>query len=236
MQDIHSSEVGSVNGTPPSTQTRVTDESWVRPSSSRMLTNYLADVEQNLDEHRWDLAMRDVIDLPKIVVALADSELRSSPESCRAWCEQWVRPAVADNSGLSHEQICRLLDEKSNDVAVQGSGTGDAQASAATGAQAFTTSGAQNSATSGGTQASAAAASGHAVIPTAQLRRLRLRRHARNAPRGFNASHAGKAAHNAAEIFAICTAVVEGVRRWYAHFACHDPIAQANLARLAVLR
>jgi hypothetical protein len=26
------------------------------------------------------------------------------------------------------------------------------------------------------------------------------------------------------------------VRRWYAHFACRDPIVQANLARLAVLR
>jgi hypothetical protein len=167
-----------------------------------MLTNYLADVEQNLDEHRWDLAMRDVVDLPKIVVALCDSELRSSPESCRAWCEQWVRPASADNSGMSHEQICRLLDEKSNDAA-------DAQA---------------------------AGAGGHVVIPTAQLRRLRLRRHARNAPRGFNASHASKAAHNAAEVFAVCTAVVEGVRRWYANFACHDAVAQANLARLAVLR
>jgi hypothetical protein len=215
MQDIHSSEVGSGNGTPPSTHARVTDESRVHPSSSRMLTNYLADVEQNLDEHRWDLAMRDVVDLPKIVVALADSELRSSPESCRAWCEQWVRPAVADDSGMSHEQICRLLNEKSNDAA-------DTQAAAAGSAQ------------SSGAQASAV--SGHAAIPTAQLRRLRLRRHARNAPRGFNASHASKAAHNAAEIFAVCTAVVEGVRRWYAHFACHDAVAQANLARLAVLR
>jgi hypothetical protein len=216
MQDTYSSEVGSVAGTPPSTQARVTDESWVSPSSSRMLTNYLADVEQNLDEHRWDLAMRDVVDLPKIVVALADSELRSSPERCRAWCEQWVRPPTTENSGMSHEQICRLLDEKSNDV--------NAQSSTPSGAQAS------------GDSAEASVGSAHAFIPTAQLRRLRLRRHARNAPRGFNASHASKAAHNVAEVFTVCTAVVEGVRRWYAHFACHDAVSQANLARLAVLR
>jgi hypothetical protein len=159
-----------------------------------MLTNYLADVEQNLDEHRWDLALRDVVDLPKIVVALTDSEFRSSPERCKAWCEQWVRPPTADESGVNHKQICRLLDEKTGDAAAQ------------------------------------------AAVPAVELRRLRLRRHARNAPRGFNASHAGKVTHNAAEIFAVCTAVVEGVRRWYAHFACHDAVAQANLTRLAVLR
>jgi hypothetical protein len=33
-----------------------------------------------------------------------------------------------------------------------------------------------------------------------------------------------------------CSTVVDAVRRWYAHFACRDPIVQANLARLAVLR
>jgi len=160
-----------------------------------MLTNYLADVEQNLDEHRWELALRDVADLPKIAVALTDPELRSSGERCRAWCEQWVRPSTAaSDSGVDHESICRVLDEKS----------------------------------------------GHAdttpTVPSVELRRLRLRRHARNAPRGFNASHAAKDDQDFAETFAICTAVVEGVRRWYAHFACHDATAQANLARLAVLR
>ena len=58
-----------------------------------MLTNYLADVEQNLDEQRWEMALRDVVDLPKIAVALANPEMRSSREQCAAWCEQWVRPA-----------------------------------------------------------------------------------------------------------------------------------------------
>jgi hypothetical protein len=171
------------------------DDSWVQPSSSRMLTIYLADVEQNLDEHRWEMALRDVVDLPKIAVALTDPELTSSSERCKAWCQQWVRPpSTANESGVDQEHICRVLDEKSGSIGQPPS------------------------------------------VPSAELRRLRLRRHARNAPRGFNASHVGKNSEDAAETFAICTAVVEGVRRWYANFACHDATAQANLARLAVLR
>jgi hypothetical protein len=166
-----------------------------------MLTNYLADVEQNLDEQRWDLALRDVVDLPKIAVALTDPELTSTPDRCRAWCEQWVRsPSTASESGVDHDRICHVLDEKS------------------------------------GGEDSRSSTPEHPAIPAVELRRFRLRRHARNAPRGFNASHGNKASQDAAEIFAICTAVVEGMRRWYANFACHDPIAQANLARLAVLR
>ncbi len=176
-------------------QNDVLDDSRVQPSSSRMLTNYLADVEQNLDEHRWEMALRDVVDLPKIAVALTNPELRSSREQCMAWCEQWIRPSnAANDSGVDHEHICRVLDEKSDDKAVS------------------------------------------AAVPSLALRRLRLRRHARNAPRGFNAAHAGKTNRDEADTFAICTAVVEGVRRWYAHFAVHDATAQANLARLAVLR
>lgn len=167
----------------------------VYPSSSRMLTNYLADVEQNLDEHRWELAMRDVVDLPRIAVALANPEMRSSREQWVAWCAQWIRPSEAANdAGINHQQICRVLDEN----------TADNSASPA--------------------------------VPSLALRRLRLRRHARHAPRGFNTAREIEEDADAAETFAVCTAVVEGVRRWYAHFACHDATAQANLARLAVLR
>jgi hypothetical protein len=193
MQDSHSSPTES--GTQAVRQPGEQDDSRVQPSSSRMLTNYLADVEQNLDEHRWEMALRDVVDLPRIAVALANPELRSSREQCAAWCEQWVRPSnAANDSGVDHEHICRVIDEKSDDKAAS------------------------------------------AAVPSLALRRLRLRRHARNAPRGFNASHAAKENQDEADTFAICTAVVEGVRRWYAHFACHDATAQANLARLAVLR
>jgi hypothetical protein len=194
MHNSRSSQVSSAGGAATTPPTREAEETWSQPSSSRMLCNYLADVEQNLDELRWEMALRDVADLPKIAVALADPELRSSPERCRAWCEEWVRPAGSDESGVSHEHICRVLDEKSANQNPQ------------------------------------------VGVPSAELRRLRLRRHARNAPRGFNASHVAKAGQDAAEVFAICAAVVEGVRRWYANFACHDATAQANLARLAVLR
>jgi hypothetical protein len=73
-------------------------------------------------------------------------------------------------------------------------------------------------------------------IPMRALRRLQLRRHLRVLPRGFPA-----AAHNAltpAENTTqeICSGLLEAARRWYARTACHDPVVQANLARLAVLR
>jgi hypothetical protein len=193
MQDSHSSSIDP--RVPAPRASAELDDSKVQPSSSRMLTNYLADVEQNLDEQRWELAMRDVVELPKIAVALANPEMRSSREQCAAWCEQWVRPPnAAIDSGINHEHICRVLDQKSED----GSPT--------------------------------------ASVPSVALKRLRLRRHARHVPRGFNGSLAAKENEDHAETFAVCTAVVEGMRRWYAHFACHDATAQANLARLAVLR
>jgi hypothetical protein len=193
MHDSHSAH--REPGSPKSRQPGDVEDSRVQPSSSRMLTNYLADVEQNLDEHRWEMALRDVVDLPKIAVALANPELRSSREQCAAWCEQWIRPTdAANDSGIGHDHICRVIDEKSGDD------------------------------------------SGSAAVPSLALKRLRLRRHARNAPRGFCASHVEKENQDEADTFAICTAVVEGVRRWYAHFACHDATAQTNLARLAVLR
>ena len=85
MQDSHlsSTEARSHGSRTPNEML----EARVYPSSSRMLTNYLADVEQNLDEHRWELAMRDVVDLPRIAGALAWS---SRPRSITA-----MRSAIA---------------------------------------------------------------------------------------------------------------------------------------------
>src|ERR1700748_459862 len=98
MNDSYSSSVETRKESPRTSAEL--DDSRVSPSSSRMLTNYLADVEQNLDEHRWELALRDVVDLPKIAVALANPEMRSSREQCTAWCEQWERPPnAATHSG-----------------------------------------------------------------------------------------------------------------------------------------
>ena len=53
------------------------------PSSSRMLASYLTDIEQLLDEQRWDAALREACDLPRIAVALSDPELRCSGDAGR---------------------------------------------------------------------------------------------------------------------------------------------------------
>src|SRR3954462_7588909 len=110
MQDSHLSPTGARS--PASRPANEVIDARVYPSSSRMLTNYLADVEQNLDEQRWEMALRDVVDLPRIAVALANPEMQANREQCAAWCGQWIRPPeAATDSGVDHEHICRVLDE-----------------------------------------------------------------------------------------------------------------------------
>lgn len=60
------------------------------PSSSRMLASYLTDIEQMLDEQRWDAALRDAADLPQIAVALSDPLLRSSGDEVAEWRTRWI--------------------------------------------------------------------------------------------------------------------------------------------------
>jgi hypothetical protein len=60
------------------------------PSSSRMLTGYLTDIEQLLEEQRWDAALREACELPRIAVALSDPQLRCSGEAVGVWCQQWL--------------------------------------------------------------------------------------------------------------------------------------------------
>jgi hypothetical protein len=79
-------------------------------------------------------------------------------------------------------------------------------------------------------------ARGARAVPTAALRRLRLRRLARTRTAGFGAERAASTTTEQARVIDVCTSLIEAVRRWYAHSACHDPTVQANLARLAVLR
>jgi hypothetical protein len=55
-------------------------------------------------------------------------------------------------------------------------------------------------------------------------------------PRGFHARRSADLPARENEVFDIATALIEAAKRWYARSACHDPIVQANLARLAVLR
>jgi glutamine synthetase adenylyltransferase len=73
-------------------------------------------------------------------------------------------------------------------------------------------------------------------VPARALRRLRLRRHVRTAPRGYSPEHSSPPDPQTSEMAQICTALVDAARRWYARSACHDTTVQANLARLAVLR
>ena len=70
-----------------------------------MLTTYLADIEQMLDEQSWDAAVRDSVDLPSIAVALSDPELRSSGDGIRKWLTDWVRPVQSDSTELDHERV-----------------------------------------------------------------------------------------------------------------------------------
>ena len=50
------------------------------PSSSRMVAGYLTDVEALLEAQRWDAALCEAYDLPRIAVALTDPTLQSSGE------------------------------------------------------------------------------------------------------------------------------------------------------------
>ena len=79
----------------------------VAPSSSRMLTSYLADVEQLLDEQQWEAALREALDLPQIAVALSHQQLLASNERLKEWCDQWIRPDQPDRnaSGADYERV-----------------------------------------------------------------------------------------------------------------------------------
>jgi hypothetical protein len=77
---------------------------------------------------------------------------------------------------------------------------------------------------------------GTETVPMQALRRLQLRRHAREAPRGFSAWRIQELPPREAEMVQMCSALLEAARRWYARSAVRDTVVQANLARLAVLR
>ena len=79
----------------------------VAPSSSRMLTSYLADIEQLLDEQQWEAATREALDLPQIAVALSDLQLSIARERVKAWCDEWVRPEDPDRNarGADYERV-----------------------------------------------------------------------------------------------------------------------------------
>jgi hypothetical protein len=84
------------------------------PSSSRMLASYLTDIEQLLDEQRWDAALREAFSLPGLAVALRDPQLRCTGEQVRTWCGEWIRPpgAERDAQALEFEPLSQRLTER----------------------------------------------------------------------------------------------------------------------------
>jgi hypothetical protein len=82
----------------------------------------------------------------------------------------------------------------------------------------------------------AAELAGTEPVPMRALRRLQLRRHVRMPPRGFVPENRVYLTAREAETAESCDALLEASARWYARSACHDPVVQSNLARLAVLR
>ena len=95
----------------------------VAPSSSRMLTSYLADIEQLLDEQQWEAATREALDLPQIAVALSDLQLSITRERVKAWCNEWIRTEDPDRNALgadyervSSNAVARVVQEEGASV------------------------------------------------------------------------------------------------------------------------
>lgn len=85
-----------------------------RPSSSRMLASYVADIELLLEEQRWEQALREAFDLPQIAAALSDARMHVSVDRVQAWCEHWVKHAEDVSSAADPDagRIIQLVCER----------------------------------------------------------------------------------------------------------------------------
>jgi hypothetical protein len=162
-------------------------------SSSRMLDEYLAELEELLRREQWTAALREALALPHIAAALSDSRLQSSRERYENWCADWVHVGV---SGESHISSDALYDRWSE----QGQPEGFDSA------------------------------------PLHALTQLRLRRLVRPARVSGSWSAAGAEDESEVTDQAICAALLNATRRWYAYSGSRDVTVQTNLGRLAVLR
>jgi hypothetical protein len=72
-----------------------------------MLTSYMSDIEQLLDEQQWEAALREALDLPQLAVALGDPQLSVSAERLKGWCDEWIRPEDPDRNarGADYERV-----------------------------------------------------------------------------------------------------------------------------------
>lgn len=78
-----------------------------------MVASYLTDVERLIEAQRWDAALCEAYDLPRIAVALTDPALQSSGERQKTWCEEWIRPSADHDTSeaLDYERVCRAVCE-----------------------------------------------------------------------------------------------------------------------------
>jgi hypothetical protein len=117
MQDQQTRDVTARDGT-----AAIGNSARVAPSSSRMLASYMTDIEQLLDEQRWEVALREALDLPLIAVALSDPHLSFTGERLKAWCDEWIRPAEPDRNARCTEYqrvtTAVLAHTSSNDTAM----------------------------------------------------------------------------------------------------------------------
>ncbi len=83
-----------------------------RRRSSRMLENYLGDIEYLMREQCFAEAAPLALALPYICTALAHADLASSRAAYREWCEAWVQPPDDDTPliATSPADLERLAD------------------------------------------------------------------------------------------------------------------------------
>jgi len=116
MQDQRTRDVTARDGA-----AAIDNQARVAPSSSRMLTSYMTDIEQLLDEQQWEAAVREALDLPRIAVALSDPQMRFTGEQLKAWCDAWIRPAEPDRNArcTEYQRVASavLADTVSDDTA-----------------------------------------------------------------------------------------------------------------------
>lgn len=163
-------------------------------SSSRMLDEYLAELEELLRREQWPAALREALALPHIAAALSDSQLQSSRERYENWCADWVHVGM---SGESHVPSDALYDMWSQHGQPEGSDS---------------------------------------APPLHALTQLRLRRLVR--PARVSGPLPAAAVDDDSEVTdkAICAALLNATRRWYAYSGSRDATVQTNLGRLAILR
>ena len=82
----------------PSIKPALAAHAMARRRSSRMLENYLGDIEYLLREQCFSEAAPLALALPYICSALEHDELASSRAAYRDWCESWVRAPEDETS------------------------------------------------------------------------------------------------------------------------------------------